>query len=188
MLTSSKRVLVLLAHPHLEASRINPALARAARDVEGVTLHHLYHAYPDGFINVAVEQALLLAHEVVVLQFPLYWYSVPPLLKTWLDEVLQNGWAYGQDGHALRGKPLRLCVSCGGDPADYGRHEQQFTLTELLRPLEASARYCGMRYLGHVGYGASENVGAHVTDWAEHYAQQLNALVAGDMPAEIDSR
>jgi glutathione-regulated potassium-efflux system ancillary protein KefG len=188
MSTPNKRVLVLLAHPHLEASRINAALARAARDVEGVTLHHLYHAYPDGFINVAAEQALLLAHDVVVLQFPLYWYSVPPLLKTWLDEVLQNGWAFGQDGNALSGKALRLCVSSGGDPADYGRHEQQFTLAELLRPLEASARYCGMRYLGHVAYGASENVNAHLSDWAEHYAKQLTALVAGDVPADFDSR
>jgi len=50
MSTPQRRVLLLLAHPHLEASRINAALARAARNIDGVTVHSLHHAYPDGFI------------------------------------------------------------------------------------------------------------------------------------------
>lgn len=181
-------VLVLLAHPRLPASRINAALLRAARAVDGVTVHDLYAAYPDGFIDVAAEQRRLLAHQHVVLQFPIQWYAMPALLKHWFDEVLQAGWAYGRDGTALAGKSMLVAVTSGGDPADYGRHAGQFTLPELLRPIEASARYCGMRWLGHVAFGANERINAHLPRFADEYAERLAALAGGGPFPEHDSR
>ena len=181
-------VLVLLAHPRLPASRINAALRRAAETVEGVTVHDLYHAWPDGFIDVAAEQQRLLAHDTLVLQFPIQWYAMPALLKHWFDEVLQAGWAYGRDGTALAGKGLMVAATSGGDPAGYGRHAGQFTLVELLRPIEASARYCGMRWLGHAAYGADERVNEHLPRFAADYAARLGALVRGEPHPEHDSR
>lgn len=180
--------LILLAHPRLPASRINAALVDAARGIEGVTVHDLYAAYPDGFIDVAAEQRRLLAHDHVVLQFPIQWYAMPALLKHWFDEVLQAGWAYGRDGTALAGKSMLVAATSGGDPADYGRHAGQFTLAELLRPIEASARYCGMRWLGHVAFGANERINAQLPRFAADYAARLRALVAGHAHPEHDSR
>lgn len=180
--------LLLLAHPRLSASRINAALLGAAREVPGVTVHDLYHAYPDGFIDVAAEQQRLLAHDSIVLQFPIQWYAMPALLKHWFDEVLQAGWAYGRDGQALHGKGLFVAATSGGDPQGYGRHAAQFTLAELFRPIEASARYCGMRWLGHVAYGASERINARLPEFASDYAARLGALARGDAHPEHDSR
>lgn len=188
MTASANRVLVLLAHPRLPASRINAALLRAARGVAGVNVHDLYAAHPDGFIDVAAEQRLLLEHDAVVLQFPIHWYAMPALLKHWFDEVLQAGWAYGRDGNALAGKSLLVAATCGGDPDDYGRHASQFTLEELLRPIEASARYCGMRWLGHVAYGAHERINARLPAFAADYTARLMALADGDALPEHDSR
>ncbi len=42
------------------------------------------------------------------------WYSVPPLMKLWMDKVLSHGWAYGHNGIALRGKSLLWAVTTGG--------------------------------------------------------------------------
>ncbi|MCZ8116012.1 NAD(P)H-dependent oxidoreductase [Silanimonas sp.] len=188
MSPTPSRTLVLLAHPRLPASRINAALLDAARGIGDVTIHDLYHAYPDGFIDVAAEQQRLLAHDTVVLQFPIQWYAMPALLKHWFDEVLQSGWAYGRDGNALAGKGLFVAATSGGDPAGYGRHAAQFTLTELFRPIEASARYCGMRWLGHVAYGASERINARLPEFAADYASRIAALTRGDHHPEHDSR
>jgi glutathione-regulated potassium-efflux system ancillary protein KefG len=110
------------------------------------------------------------------------------LLKHWFDEVLQSGWAYGRDGTALAGKSLLVAATSGGDPADYGPHAGQFTLAELFRPIEASARYCGMRWLGIAAYGANERINAHLPRFADDYAERLAALVRGDLPPEHDSR
>ena len=64
--------------------------------MEGVRLHDLYEAYPDFLIDVEAEQALLLEHDVIVFQHPVYWYSSPAILKEWQDLVLEHGFAYGR--------------------------------------------------------------------------------------------
>lgn len=56
-----KRVLILFAHPAYEKSRVHEHLVSAARAIEGVTLHDLYEVYPDLDLDIAREQALLLA-------------------------------------------------------------------------------------------------------------------------------
>ena len=89
LVSTSSRVLVLFAHPALQKSRINFHLASAARTVPGVTFQDLYEAYPDFHIEVAREQTLLHALEVVVFQHPSNWYSCPALFKEWLDFVLE---------------------------------------------------------------------------------------------------
>ncbi|MFD0683933.1 NAD(P)H-dependent oxidoreductase [Actinomadura fibrosa] len=141
------RTLVVLAHPDLATSRVNAALADGVRDLPDVTVHDLYAAHPDLRIDVPGEQRLLDAHDRVVLQFPFYWYSVPPLLKKWLDEVFERGWAYGPGGAALRGKRLQLATAVGGREELY-RPEglNRFAVRDLLRPFDATAHLTGMRY------------------------------------------
>ncbi|UNZ17599.1 NAD(P)H-dependent oxidoreductase [Streptomyces sp. 891-h] len=142
--------LVVLAHPDLAASRVNAALARAARSVEGVTVHELYAAYPEPLprsLDVGREQQLLRTHDRIVLQFPFYWYSAPPLLKQWLDEVFEHGFAYGSKGTALHGKSLRIATTIGSGAHEYradGMHG--FPVPDLLRPFASTARLTGMRF------------------------------------------
>ena len=49
---AARRVLVLFAHPVVERSRVNRLLVDAIRDVDGVTFHDLYEAYPTLWIDV----------------------------------------------------------------------------------------------------------------------------------------
>ncbi len=143
-----QRILVLLAHPVRRRSRANAALAEAARQVEGVRLHDLYDAYPDFLIDVEAEQALLLEHDVIVFQHPVYWYSSPAILKEWQDLVLEHGFAYGREGTALAGKSLLSAVTAGGGEASYSPDGlNRRSIEEFLRPFEATARLCHMRWL-----------------------------------------
>jgi hypothetical protein len=88
----------------------------------------------DGF-DVVVEQRLLVEHDTVVLQFPWYWYSVPGLLKEWIDQVLTYGFAYGSHGTALEGKPLQVVTTTGGPDVSYQPDgHNRFTMGELMRP------------------------------------------------------
>jgi glutathione-regulated potassium-efflux system ancillary protein KefG len=142
------RILVLFAHPAMEKSRVNRVLADAVRDVEGVTFHDLYEAYPRFDIDVPREQELLLAHDVYVFQHPFYWYSTPAILKEWQDLVLEHGWAYGREGTALRGKTLLNALTAGGRASAYRRDGlNRYSIREFLRPIEQTARLCGMEYL-----------------------------------------
>jgi glutathione-regulated potassium-efflux system ancillary protein KefG len=142
------RVLILFGHPALEKSRVNEKLVRAVHELDGVTFHDLYEQYPAFDVDVRREQELLVAHDVVVMQHPFYWWSVPALCKQWIDLVLEHGWAYGSTGRALVGKTFMNALTAGGPNAAYGRQSLLGkTLREMLAPIEHTARLCGMRYL-----------------------------------------
>jgi putative NADPH-quinone reductase len=116
------KTLVVLAHPDLAKSKVNAAWAAAlAPYPDRVTVHDLHVAYPDGRIDVAAEQALVRAHDRVIFQFPMFWFSVPPLLKAWFDQVLGYGFVYGPGGDALEGKAIGVAVSTGGKSEEIGR-------------------------------------------------------------------
>lgn len=144
----SRRILILFAHPALHKSRVNRQLAAAVRDLDGVTFHDLYAAYPDLLIDVPREQELLLGHDVVVFQHPFYWYSTPSIVKEWCDLVLEYGFAYGDKGDRLKGKAWIHALTAGG-PDDAYKVEgyNRFTVRQLLTPLEQTANLCGMPFL-----------------------------------------
>lgn len=178
------KVLILYAHPLHAHSQANATLRRAAQGMPGVTVCDLYETYPEFVIDVIREQASLLDHAALVLQFPLQWYSAPALLKEWLDAVLEEGWAYGQRGDKLQGKAMLCAVTAGGAEQAYGpAGANRYTVEELLRPFELTARLCGMRYLRpFVTYGARRLAGGVIDARAHGYAEVLARLTAGQVP------
>ena len=145
-----------------------------------MALHDLYEIYPDYLIDVEAEQARLIAHPVICLQFPLLWYSVPALLKEWLDLVWLHGFAYGEGGRALAGKALLVATTTGGHASAYGPGgNHRYDIAELLRPLEQTARLCGMRWLDpYVVHGAAVRDASTLAHTAESYRARLASLAA----------
>lgn len=171
------KVLVLIAHPHIEKSRVNAGWKKAllSHSDGSITVHDLYEHYPDEYIDIKHEQKLLLSHDRIVFQFPFYWYSTPPLLKKWMDEVLAFGWAYGPGGSALRGKELILAISIGGAKNSYGADGYNYyTISELTRPLQATANLTGMHFLPHfVLHSAVSADQAEIDKSTEEYIRHI---------------
>lgn len=182
------RVLVIFAHPTLHKSRVQRQLIERAPRVEGVTVRDLYELYPDYDVDVKREQGPLEDHDVIVWQHPLYWYSTPPLLKQWIDLVLEHGWAYGSTGTALQGKRLLSVISAGGSATAYCEEGyNRFSVRQLLTPLEQTARLCGMEYLPPwVVFGTHRLELDAIREHAERYEELLRWLVA-DGHEDIDA-
>jgi glutathione-regulated potassium-efflux system ancillary protein KefG len=172
--------LLVFAHPALERAHLNPAMARAVLDLPGVTFHDLYETYPDFTVDVSREQNLLMAHELIVLQFPFYWYSAPSLMKEWLDLVWLHGFAYGPGGGRLRGKTLLCAVSTGGRPDAYGPEgHNRYTVAEFLRPFEQTARLCGMTWAEpFTVFGSEAAAPADLAREVARYRARIEALAA----------
>jgi glutathione-regulated potassium-efflux system ancillary protein KefF len=191
-------IYLVAAHPNWRDSRVNHLLLDAARNQSHVQVCDLYGRYPDYHIDVATEQAHLAAAKLVVLVHPIQWYSMPALQKLWLDEVLTYGWAYGEGGHALRGKDLWLVATTGGPEHSYhpGGYNRYF-FDAFLPPYEQTAALCGMRFLPPlILHGAhtvrADTVKEHVATFSEHLASypdwpeldDLETCPACDVPGQ----
>ena len=141
--------LVIVTHPDLKKSVVNRRLVEELRKAgEDVTVHSLYDAYPDEKIDIQKEQALVDAHDAIVFQFPIYWYSAPSLLKKWFDVVLTPDWGY-LNHYALEGKKVALAISTGGKAEDYSeKGAAGFTATQFLTPYIMSCGYLKAVYAG----------------------------------------
>lgn len=169
------KILVILAHPDIDSSRINKAMVDSVTNEAEIRVHDIYSHYPDGKINVENEQQLIEIHDKIVFQFPLYWYSCPPLLSEWLCQVWQRGWAYGPGGRALSLKTFGVAVSTGSNERDYqqeGRYGR--SIREILIPFEMLAKHTSMHYLPPFAiHGAREVPPAQLHDYCEAYKAHL---------------
>lgn len=146
------RIVVLLGHPNLRTSRVNRRMLSALAEWPpadartDVQIRDVYSLYPDYSIDVPLEQSVLQSAQLIVLQHPMYWYSMPALLKLYVDEVFMEGWAYGEGGQALAGKDLWLAVSAGSGTEPRALHPNR-RFEHCLPPYRQTAEQCGMRFL-----------------------------------------
>lgn len=179
------KVLVLYAHPGQRHTQTNDAMAQSARTVENISFIDLYARYPRFKIDIDAEQRLLCDHDVLVFQFPLYWYSTPALLKEWQDLVLEHGFAYGTGGDKLKGKWF-LCAVTAGGTADAYRPSgyNHFELRTLLAPLEQTASLCQMTFLPPFALFAAQK--AREDGRGDKHAAQYKALLEALRDDRID--
>ena len=111
--------------------------------------------YESGTIAPDIHEEIekLIACDLLILHFPLYWFSVPAILKGWIDRVLISGLTYGgrrfYDRGGLKGKRAMLTLTLGGrehmldrEDAIHGR------LEDMLKPLlQGTLAYTGMTVL-----------------------------------------
>lgn len=171
-------ILIVYAHPYPDQSRVNQQMLKQASDNPDVVIRSLYALYPDFDIDVAAEQRAVEQAQLVVLQHPMYWYSMPPLLKLWIDKVFTHGWAYGKGATALKDKSLLWAVTTGGEH-DHFQMGDYPGFSVLAQPLHATALYCHMRWLEpvvvHGAYAAEseaqrtqiQHYGVRLASWKE---------------------
>ncbi|MFD1333219.1 NAD(P)H-dependent oxidoreductase [Methylopila musalis] len=98
--------------------------------------------------DVTAEQDKLLRADALILQFPLWWFAMPAILKGWVDRVFAYGFAYGVGEHSdrrwgdrygegvLAGKRAMLVVTAGGWEPHYGPRGVNGPIDDLLFPIQ----------------------------------------------------
>ncbi|WP_323160199.1 NAD(P)H-dependent oxidoreductase [Pseudomonas fluorescens] len=92
----------------------------------GVADWAVHHRESAPSADVLAEQARIDRADALVLVYPVFWWSMPALLKGWIDRVFSNGWAFDFDGDSTLKKLGRLRVQLvalgGADARTYERH------------------------------------------------------------------
>lgn len=177
-----KNILLLYCHPSPHKSRYNRRLQEKARAVPGLKIRDLYELYPSMYVDEVAEQKALTEADVLVLQFPIYWFSAPALLKEWMDVVLENGFAYGEGGTALKGKKTMIAVSTGAPEEAYRSGATHGAKIEhFLLPFRMTAEFCGMK-VGppFVTYGVRSLEYGDINARADAFVEAIDRLASSD--------
>lgn len=141
-------VLIISGHPDLNESVVNATiLHEVARALPNANIRRLDTLYPSYQFNIADEQEALLDADIIVWQFPFSWYSVPGLLKLWIDNVFLHGFSHGST-RKLGGKKLLLSFTTGAPEAAYAPEGLfKHRLADYMTPFETTAALCDLTLL-----------------------------------------
>ena len=147
-----KNVLIVSGHPDLASDSFanKIILADLAEQLPSAVIDDLSALYPDYKINVEAEQKKLTNADIIVLQFPIFWYSCPALLAKWMEDVFVRGFSHGSQGKALVGKKLLLSFTTGAPESAY---DAAFPVDALTGRFVQTAGLTGMIYEGYVYTG-----------------------------------
>ncbi len=175
-----KNILIISGHTDMEDSVANKTILSTLEnklpESRVVYLDRLYTHKP---IDVQTEQENLMWADIIVLQFPVFWFSMPSLLHRWMEEVFLHGFSHGSTGDKLRGKTLVLSYTTGA-PADCMNWDDFFGF------IRGACHFTGMNYGGTVHTGSvSYNLRqepeqlAVITESSQQHAEKLVALLSG---------
>lgn len=136
--------------------------------------------------DIAIEISKLQKADLLILNFPLFWFSVPAIMKGWIDRVLISGVCYGgmrfYDQGGLKGKKALVTLTLGGREHMFGENAIHGELVDgMLRPLlRGTLAYVGLEVLPpfigyHVPYISQEAREQILVDY-KHYLANLNDL------------
>ena len=151
-----KNVLIVSGHTDLKNDsvankQIMEDLTELLPDAELSILDELY---PDFKIDVKSEQEKLEKSDIIVLQFPLFWYAMPSIMNKWMEDTFKHGWSHGSTGDNLQGKKLIASFTAGAPEEAYHKDGiMGFEIEDYLPAIKSMCGLCGMEFAGYVFTG-----------------------------------
>jgi len=152
------------------------------------------HGYDTGTLasDILAEIEKLVWCDLLILNFPIFWFSVPAILKGWIDRVLISGLTYGgkrfYDRGGLSGRKAMVTVTLGGRPHMFAPDGIHGPLEDMLRPLlRGTLYYTGLTVLPpfvawHVPYISDNNRKAYLEAY-EHRLSEIESLAPLSFPS-----
>ena len=126
--------------------------------------------------DIIAEQHKLLWSHFILFIFPLWWYSLPAILKGWIDRVFANGFAYGES-YRLAGRRAMLCISTGGEPKPFTR-DKQVIITGITDHIQrGTLHFCGIDVLPpYAAYGGDYATSEQRKEYLAQFSQMIASL------------
>lgn len=137
--------LLILAHPYYTQSIANKTIVNELiKTYPDLEVRDIFQLYPDYKIDVSAEQEALLRHDTIILQYPMFWFNMPAILKLWFDEVFTYQFAYGSQGDKLKDKKVIISMTVGQKEADMV-NERENLIDSFLKAVQYSIQYTQMQ-------------------------------------------
>lgn len=180
-----ENILVISGHTDLEDSVANKAiLDELEKSLKNKAIRYLDKLYKDYKIDRAKEQEELIKADIIMLVFPLFWFSMPSLMHKYFEEVFTHGFSHGSTGDKLKGKKLIASVTTGAEESAYLKENKESKIDDFLIPLKTTCAFTGMQYMGYVFTGGvsyqtriNEEKIAEIKEKAKLHAKRLIDMI-----------
>ncbi|MGP1451007.1 MAG: NAD(P)H-dependent oxidoreductase [Wolinella sp.] len=178
-----KKVLVVSGHPSIKDSLANATILSELEKINGIKIRKLDELTNGYKFDIVAEQNALIDSEIVVFEFPFYWFSMPAILKKYFDDVFTYGFAHGSSGDKLHGKKVIFSFTTGAPLSVY--EAGGASIEAYLSTFRGIAAYSGFSkvefiYSGGANYIAgvsSESDRTHIINSAKDHAARLIAKI-----------
>lgn len=143
----------------------------------------LHATEADGFApDIQTELDKLFWCDVLIFQFPLWWFGLPAILKGWVDRVFAMGKTYGggrwYSNGVLKGRRAMLSITTGGPETIYSPHGINGDIEQILFPIHHGIFYfTGFEVLPpFIAWAASRAGDDGRRAYLDHYSQRLLTL------------
>lgn len=153
-------VLLVTGHTYEQISVANKMIVEGLKKrLPALKEDNLAKLYPNFSIDIKAEQEKLLWADTIIIQVPMFWFSMPALVMRWIEEVFEHGWAYGSKGNALKGKKVIIGLTAGSKTEEYQRGDDGMSIEDFDRHFRTIFTFCKMNYAGLVLTGGFLNMG-----------------------------
>lgn len=123
--------------------------------------------------DLSREQERVRWADAILFQFPFWWWSMPAIMKGWIDRVFSNGFAYGSRN--LAGKSAMICMTAETRAARFSVDDGESLLGSIERGILS---YCGLEVLPRFVVPEVLSIGLDaraqaLRDFSAHLARQL---------------
>lgn len=137
------KITVIIGHPNYKKSIANKTVVQGLKNTEKLQFRNLIELYPNYDIDINTEQKILINTDLIIFQFPIYWASMPAILKLWIDEVFLNDFAFGTS-YKLKNKKILVSATLSGVN---NKESNENVLNKILFPFKGLANFCQIEYL-----------------------------------------
>ena len=151
-----KNVLIVCGHKDLNNDSVaNKQIMKDFKEMlSDVEISILDELYPDFKIDIKSEQKKLEKADIIVLQFPVFWYGMPSIMNKWMEDTFEHGWSHGSTGDKLHGKKLIASFTAGAPEEAYQKDGiMGYDIEEYLPPIKSMCGLCGMEFIDYVFTG-----------------------------------
>lgn len=157
---ASGKVLIVSGSPNIQESIANRTiLEEIHKSIPEADILYLDKVKVESQADVDREHRRVLESDIVVFQYPIYWYQPPAIFKNYQDRVYTFGFAHDAKGGLLTGKKLILSCTSGAQERDYAEGKRMnHRMMDFQLPLIQFADLCGLDFNGLV-YSGGYNLG-----------------------------
>lgn len=152
LLFASQNILLISGHTDIKNSIANKTIIEnLKKEFENLEVSSLCELYPDYKIDVKAEQEKLKKADIIIVQFPFFWYNAPSILRKYFEDVLTHGFAFGKNGKSLKNKKFIVSFTIGGQEKAYTKKgTQNFEIKEFMPSFQQLANMCNMKWSGFI--------------------------------------